>query len=114
MNSTIVHNVIEGYKPNRVLGTNVLPEINQSEKKLPRSTRSTLAQLRSGWSILLHSNYKARLDPSIPDICPLCQNTNHDVHHLFACPAKPTSLDPTSLWTNPVEVAEFLDLETDQ
>ncbi|KAI5712886.1 hypothetical protein M8J75_012081 [Diaphorina citri] len=30
-----------------------------------------------------------------------------DVHHLFACPAKPTNLDLTSLiWSTPKEAAE--------
>ncbi|KAI5726233.1 hypothetical protein M8J77_025612 [Diaphorina citri] len=93
-------------------GGNALPEVDESEKSLPRSTRCTLAQLRSGWCKLLN-NYKARLDPSVADTCPLCQSLNHDVWHLFSCPSKPTTLDPTSLWTDPVVVAKFLDLETE-
>ncbi|KAI5734869.1 hypothetical protein M8J77_011404 [Diaphorina citri] len=71
-----------------------------------------MAQLRSGWCKLLN-NYKARLDPSVADTCPLCQSLNHDVWYLFSCPTKPTTLDPNSLWTDPVVVAKFLDLETE-
>ena len=39
---------------NKILNT-VPPEINNSEKTLPRKTRSTLAQLRSGYSKYLNS-----------------------------------------------------------
>uniref|UniRef100_A0A8D8YIE5 Uncharacterized protein n=2 Tax=Cacopsylla melanoneura TaxID=428564 RepID=A0A8D8YIE5_9HEMI len=113
IHTNIVSSTIENYKPNRVLGTNVIPEVDESEKSLPRSTRATLAQLRSSWCKKLQ-NYKARIDPTESDLCPACRKTTQDVHHLFECPAipNPNSLDPTSLWTNPVETAAFLNLET--
>ena len=46
------------------------------------------------------------------DICPDCNNTGHTTMHLFSCPAKPTDLQTSSLWTDPTEAAEFLGLET--
>ncbi|KAI5718738.1 hypothetical protein M8J77_026074 [Diaphorina citri] len=53
-----------------------------------------------GWCKLLQ-HYMARIDPSVPDRCPRCSGSPHDVHHLFNCPDLPTILDPTALWTNP-------------
>ncbi|KAI5707949.1 hypothetical protein M8J77_013260 [Diaphorina citri] len=112
IHTNIVNDAIEGYMSNRVLGTNVVPDIDSAEMSLPRSTRATLAQLRSGWCKLLQ-HYMARIDPSVPDRCPRCSGSPHDVHHLFNCPDLPTILDPTALWTNPVEVAQLLGLETE-
>ena len=86
------------------------PKINKEEEKLPRKTRCTLAQLRSGYSITLNS-YKNRLDPLVPEECPECRMGPHNVAHLFACPNKPTSLVPECLWYSPVEAAGFLGLE---
>ncbi|KAI5707813.1 hypothetical protein M8J77_010316 [Diaphorina citri] len=112
IHTNIVNDAIEGYMSNRVLGTNVVPDIDSAEVSLPRSTRATLAQLRSGWCKLLQ-HYMARIDPSVPDRCPRCSGSPHDVHPLFNCPDLPTILDPTALWTNPVEVAQLLGLETE-
>ena len=66
--------------------------ISNSEKKLTRKERSTLAQLRSGYCILLGS-YKSRIkkDANL-DVCANCGTTPHDVKHLFICPAHSTTL----------------------
>jgi hypothetical protein len=37
----------------------------------------------------------------------------HDVKHLFQCTGAPPNLDVTTLWTNPMEAARFLDLKTE-
>lgn len=110
IHTNIVNAAVEGYEPNRVLGTNIIPEVDESEKSLPRSVRTTLAQLRSGFCKLL-GNYKARIGVDNTDLCPQCKVHVQDVHHLFSCPARPTTLDPTALWTHPVEAAAFLGLE---
>ena len=68
-----------------------------------------LAQLRSGYCKLLGS-YKSRIkkDASLD----VCGKTPHDVKHLFACPAHPTTLIPSDLWSKPVEsIREFSYLE---
>ena len=46
-----------------------LPDISAEEKKLPKKTRTTLAQLRSGFSRMLN-NYINSIDPNINDQCP--------------------------------------------
>ena len=85
------------------------PEVHKGEKDLPRTTRSTLSQLRSGYSISLNS-YKARLEPEVDDICPNCNVGPHTTHHLFNCTAKPTNLTVRALWNKPLDVATFLGL----
>ena len=85
------------------------PKINAGEKDLPRTTRSTLSQLRSGYSISLNS-YKARLDPEVSDLCPDCNTDPHTADHLFNCTAKPTDLTVRALWDKPLDVATFLGL----
>ena len=99
--------VKEIIKPSKVLNT-IPPTINDSEKTLPRKTRTTLAQLRSGYSNFLNS-YKHRINPEIEDKCPHCQ-CSHTTIHLFDCLNNPTTLEVRDLWTNPVEAARFLDL----
>ena len=75
--------------------------ISNSEKELTRKQRSTLAQLRSVYCRHLGS-YKGRIkkDASL-DICADCGTTLHDVKHLFVCPAHPTTLIPSDLWSKP-------------
>ena len=95
--------------PNKVLQLPA-PEISQSESNLPRSARSTLSQLRSGYSSSL-MQYLNRIKPNIYDPhCPRCGIAPHDTPHLFNCPANPTSLNTLDLWSNPEAVADFLDL----
>jgi hypothetical protein len=107
-----VKEAIEALQPNKVLQTKP-PNINENEKSLPRRVRSTLAQLRSGYSKYLNS-YLSRIDPQIHDICPKCKLGPHDTNHLFNCTSSPTQLEVVDLWKKPVEVAIFLELLTDE
>ncbi len=88
------------------------PEINRTEQSLPRTTISTLSQLRSGYSVYLNS-YKARIDRtnSVVDKCPHC-DSSHTTEHIFNCPNKPTNLTVRDLWKDPVAAARFLELPT--
>lgn len=95
---------------NRVLNCEP-PDIAPEEKGLPRKTRSTLSQLRAGWSSMLR-HYMNRIDKEVKDECPDCGATPHDTRHLFECPRRPTTLTPESLWTEPVAAAAFLELPT--
>ncbi|KAI5730864.1 hypothetical protein M8J77_001059 [Diaphorina citri] len=110
IHTDFVERAIGEYTVNRVLD-DVPPDINGAEIDLPRSTRCTLAQLRSGWCRLLNS-YMSRIDGVTSNSCPKCNTGPHDVKHLFQCPAAPTNLDVTTLWTDPTEAARFLDLRT--
>ena len=83
--------------------------MNKDEKQLPRTTRATLSQLRSGYSRTLNS-YMARIDSDTEDRCPDCLQAGHTTLHLFDCPAKPTDLTALALWNRPLDVAQFLDL----
>ena len=65
-----VRTTLENYRPNTVLNAHP-PKIHKDETHLSRPTRTTLAQLRTGYSKTLQS-YMHRLDPTIPDICPDC------------------------------------------
>ncbi|KAI5753538.1 hypothetical protein M8J77_001119 [Diaphorina citri] len=104
-----VEDTIQNFKPNKVLNE-APPPIAKEEKELPRKTRARLAQLRSGWSPMLN-HYMHRLDPNIQDKCNQCNTGPHDVHHLFHCPAHPTTLTVRDLWDKPKDVALFLDLD---
>ncbi len=97
------------YPVNKVLNTRP-PAINiQEEKTLSRQTRSTLAQLRSGYSTFLQSTI-SRFDTSKSIRCPDCNIADHTTEHLFNCTFKTTTLSPTDLWTQPKKSAEFLGL----
>ncbi len=108
IHTSSVKKTIRNRKVNQVLNAKP-PEVNESEKTLPKRARSTLAQLRSSYSCKLNS-YLSRIDHNIEDKCPDCGGSPHTTQHLFSCPAKPTSLTVKSLWTEPVEAARFLDL----
>ena len=64
IHSTSVQTYLESAPPNKVLNAPP-PEIHTEEKSLPRKTRSTLSQLRSGYSTFLKS-YMNRIDPNTP------------------------------------------------
>ena len=106
-----VKNIINN-TTNKVLNARP-PEINKADLSLPRTTRSTLAQLRSGYSTYLNS-YKARIDKTGPmvDKCPNC-DSSHTTSHLFNCQRNPTNLTVKDLCKNPVKTAGFLNLATD-
>ena len=97
------------FVPNTVLGASP-PDISPLESLLPRSVRTTLAQLRSGHCRLLNS-YKARITSSISDVCPECGVAPHSVEHLFNCQSHLTQLTVQDLWDNPAAVADFLNLD---
>ena len=93
--------------------TQAAPTISREERQLrSRATRSSLAQLRSGYSVLLAS-YQSRLDPSIRDECPDCGSPGHTTIHMFQCQAKPTNLTTAALWDSPIEAAKFLGLDAE-
>lgn len=104
-----VEETIMQYIPNVVINKPA-PQIDTSENILPRSTRATLSQLRSGWCRLLNC-YMSRLDNTIDNACPLCGSGPHDTRHLFNCKRNKTKLSVMSLWTKPVEAAAFLGLK---
>ena len=93
---------LQGQPNNKVLNQPA-PSIHKSEEALDRSTRRTLAQLRTNKSPLLVS-YLHKIDPGTHPTpsCPLCGHVNHDTTHLFQCPAIPTQLIPDDLWRDPV------------
>ena len=91
---------------NRVLGV-LPPDISPDEQSLPRPIRTTLSQLRSGFSSKLQS-YRHRIGLSDSSLCPECNSQEHTTEHVFACPAAPTPLTPLNLWTDPLGVADFL------
>ena len=108
IHTSSVRNAISQMQPNKVLNA-APPPINDAEKRLPRSSRATLSQLRSGYSKFLNS-YKARINSDFQDICPLCNNDQHTTQHLFNCPANRTDLTTNDLWSRPTEAARFLNL----
>lgn len=97
---------IQQYSFNRSFLGSTPPTISETEKTLHRKTRSTLAQLRSGFSCILQK-YLSRIDE-----CLSCSGSPHDVEHLFNCAAKPMTLVNKDLWTNPVKVSAMPDLAT--
>jgi len=97
------------FVPSRVLEASP-PDISPPESLLPRSVRTTLAQLRSGHCRLLNS-YKACVTSGISDVCPECAVAPHCIEHLFHCQSHPTQLTVQDLWDNPAAVADFLNLD---
>ena len=96
--------------PNSSILNRPSPEVDETERLLPRQTRRQLAQLRANKSPLLLS-YLHHIDPTnhpSPE-CPLCRAPVHDTIHLFNCTNIPTTLDPGSLWSNPAGAAALLD-----
>ena len=110
IHSNSVQAYLETAPPNKVLNAPP-PEIHAEERSLPRKTRSTLSQLRSGKSTYLKS-FMNRIDPNTPPNCPDCGHDNHSTNHLFECPSKRTDLKCEDLWNRPRETALFLGLET--
>ena len=106
IHTTAVRRSIEAREVNQVLGVQA-PDINQEERELPRITRRTLAQMRSGYCSSLE-DYRSRIGLSNTSICPCCRQEEHTVRHVFRCPDHPTTLEPLDLWLRPVRAAEFL------
>ena len=110
IHTNCVNSAITAYPANKVLQTRP-PEVHGEEKVLPRTTRTTLAQLRSGYSPYLKS-YLHRINRSDTDQCPRCQREPHTTQHLFECSSMPTTLNVKDLWSRPKKAAEFLELPT--
>ena len=102
LHTRAVREVIRGLGDNQVLGARP-PPINEEEIDLPRSFRTTLAQLRSGYCSSLNS-FRHRIGLSPTASCPSCHIVPHTVQHVFSCPAHPTPLILKDLWTNPSRV----------
>ena len=103
-----VREVINNQAVNPVLKTKA-PDVDKSEKLLPRTTRATLSQLRSGHSTYLNS-YLSRLDPDKSDTCPDCNVHGHTTKYIFSCKYRPTDLTVKSLWEKPADAALYLGL----
>ena len=108
LHTTAVHDAINKYKPNKLLG-HPPPPIDKSELSLPRSARCKLAQLRCGHSNLSMA-HQHRLDPSISSTCPHCPSVIHTVPHLLTCPGGPPGIVLTDLWSNPTKISSTLQL----
>ena len=106
IHTNLVQRSIRRSHPNRVLGTKT-PPVHKSEISLPRKTRSTMAQLRSGHCARLR-DYQFRLGKSPNDVCPNCDIFTQDVPHVFDCPARPTTLTTQDIWDNPRDVANYI------
>ena len=110
IHSEEVEKYIQSAPHNKVLNAPP-PEIHTEEKTLPRKTRSTLSQLRSGYSTYLNS-FMSLIDSNIAPNCPKCNDVLHNTLHLFNCPNNATNLEVLDLWRKPRETAEFLGLDT--
>ena len=106
LHTAAVTSAISSRPPNRVL-EQPNPPISDEELTLPRAYRTTLAQLRSGFSPALNT-YLERVGRSVSDLCPSCSSSPHTTAHLFSCPSFPTPLTMRDLWDRPRAVAEFL------
>ena len=62
----------------------------------------------SGYCRLLGS-YKSRIKKAASlNVCADCGTKPHDVKHLFVCPAHPTTLRPSDLWSRPTHAVREL------
>jgi hypothetical protein len=82
------------------------PDIDPTDRTLPRSSRCTLTQLRSRKCKDLKS-YQHEIGSSPDDICPACRSMSHTTAHLFACPALPTNLGVLDLGKRSHEATYF-------
>ena len=101
-----ISDTVDGFSPNRVLGS-APPLIHPSESSLPRLTRVTLSQLRSGHCARLN-DFLFRIGRANDDLCPDCRIAPHTSSHIFNCQSHPTTLSTEDLWERPREAAIFL------
>ena len=97
-----INNTIASYKVNRVLSRRASP-INKAEVTIPYETRFSLAQLSSGFFIMLISG----IDSNIQDCCPKFIVSSHDTLHLLKHRLTPAALQVVNLWTNFIQVLKF-------
>ena len=81
------------------------PKVDPSERLLPRTYRSALSQLRSGYCSRQQS-YIHRVAPS--PACPDFGSAPHTTSTFSSCPESPTDLAPADLWTAPPQAAQFI------
>ena len=96
LHTSAVSASISSRPPNRVL-QEPAPPVSEEERTLPRPYRTTLAQLRSGFSPALNT-YLERVGRSPDGLCPSCHSSPHTTSHIFTCPSHPTSLTVRDLW----------------
>ena len=106
IHSASVSAAIVDLGPHPILGITP-PPIHYSERSLHRHWRSTLSQLRAGFSVCLNT-YLNRIGRAPFGTCGECLFQRHTSSHLFKCPAVPTSMTFRDLWDRPCDVAMFL------
>ena len=102
-------------KPNNKILQEPPPPLTPIETSLPRRSRTTLSQLRSGKHPSLNT-FKHLIDPTHSPNCPSCPNSKHTAEHIILnCPAlnsQRTTHNITSLqdlWTAPLSTLNFLE-----
>ena len=65
---------------------------------LSKINRSQLPPATARWRSCYLRGRQAKKDANL-DVCADCDTTPHDVKHLFVCPAHPTTLIPSDLWS---------------
>ena len=85
IHTSIVQTYLNTRTNNKILN-DIPPKINPEEETLPRKTRRTLSQLRTGKSPILNT-YKHKIDPILNQspLCPLYKQHQHTTEHLFTC-----------------------------
>ena len=85
IHTEIVHQYTQSIPDNKILKTKA-PDIDKSENTLSRSTRTLLAQLRTGKSPFLLT-WKHKINPTehTSPLCPLCGTSEHNTEHIFNC-----------------------------
>ena len=106
LHTKTVETALGTFSINKVLGR-CPPEVDVTEKYVPRAIRTTLSQLRSGHCCVLNS-YRHRIGSVDDPNCPECLREEQSVQHLFNCSSHPTDLTVNSLWSAPIESATFL------
>jgi len=112
VHASMVAECLRSCRPNPHLSYRA-PEMCKSEQTLPRCAERALAQLRSGGSPVLQKCLRV-VNPSshLSPLCPLCGLRDHSAKYLFNCKMIHTSLTLGDLWSNPVAVADLLQLWT--
>ena len=103
IHTDIVREALNRSSAYRVLGRRP-PEISNQETYLPRLSRVTLSQLRSGHCARLRDYQFYKLKKVDDDLCLECRSASESVHHLFSCNSHPTNLTVVDLWKRPWEV----------
>ena len=106
LHTDAVSQAVASLPDNTVLGA-AAPPVAPEESSLPRSYRTTLSQLRSGYCSSLNS-FLERVGRAPSDRCPSCGSGPHTTAHVFSCPSHPTPLGLRDLWDRPCLTASFV------